>query len=773
MKIKYPHKFSATFISRCASGFVAAILYMVFQLCPSAGKSQTAYWLESIKPGVKKQDVVFPPVPAANATVLSTPGIPMFIFEDDRNGFVYWSDAATGSIKRISTAGGTATNVITNITGSGIYPRGIYVDVTHNELYWAETAPGVADVIKKASIAGTLPRGSSSGTVVVSGIDVVRGITVDTAAFRVYFVDAGTHGSGQGIYRAPLSTSITEAASVKVAAAAAGTQPNSLCIDDTHKFIYWSNFSQAGQILRAATNAVSFPASQTIVATGNSIRGISIDPGANTIYWTEYPSLVIRTASLSTIPIVDTTIAVSGLPGFPRNVMVPSSLNAPPAINSFTPSTAGTTETVTIKGKHFTGSTAVSFGGVAAASFTVVNDSVITAVVAAGASGNISVTNPHGTGIKAGFVFCTAVTPSVSITSDTPSPICAGIKVTFSATAINGGTPVYQWHKNNTIVGGNTKNYADNLLNNNDSVWCVITSTASCATTNTAKSNVMHYVVNPKLSPTLKVTINTTTSICTGTSVTFTATANNSGANPQYQWEKNNINVGTNSATYTDAGLNDKDSVICVLTITAPCATPTNITSGKLKFTVASTAPAQPSTIKGLDTVYPGETYLSYAVTVVAGDTYNWTVPADVNIVSGQGTYKLIVNWGTTSGVISVTAVNGCGVSTPRQLSVSASGVSFAGYDPKKALLSGGYLRVYPNPVTSMATIQFNAATINKYEAQVINSLGQSIMSKSGVTIPGLNTLTLDMSKFASTIYYVRLIDKEHGVRIIKLVKAE
>jgi hypothetical protein len=70
--------------------------------------------------------------------------------------------------------------------------------------------------------------------------------------------------------------------------------------------------------------------------------------------------------------------------------------NRPPIFASFSPFTAGVGETVTIKGKNLSGVTAVSFGGTPAASFTIVSDSVITAVVATGTSGSVTITTPTG-----------------------------------------------------------------------------------------------------------------------------------------------------------------------------------------------------------------------------------------------------------------------------------------------------------------------------------------------------------------------------------------
>ena len=74
-------------------------------------------------------------------------------------------------------------------------------------------------------------------------------------------------------------------------------------------------------------------------------------------------------------------------------------------INSFSPDSASFGEKDTIKGKGFTGATAVSFGGDSAASFKVLNDSTVIAVVGIGASGKISIVTPSGTASLSGFIY--------------------------------------------------------------------------------------------------------------------------------------------------------------------------------------------------------------------------------------------------------------------------------------------------------------------------------------------------------------------------------
>ena len=76
-----------------------------------------------------------------------------------------------------------------------------------------------------------------------------------------------------------------------------------------------------------------------------------------------------------------------------------------PLITSVVPITASAGTFITIKGDRFTGANAVSFGGVAAASFVVLSDSVITAIVGNGASGNVTIAIGINEGKYPGFTF--------------------------------------------------------------------------------------------------------------------------------------------------------------------------------------------------------------------------------------------------------------------------------------------------------------------------------------------------------------------------------
>jgi hypothetical protein len=77
----------------------------------------------------------------------------------------------------------------------------------------------------------------------------------------------------------------------------------------------------------------------------------------------------------------------------------PALKSATPTVTAATPTAAAAGTVVTITGTAFTGTTAVKFGAVNAASYSVINDTTISAVMPAGSAGaaNVTVVTPVGT----------------------------------------------------------------------------------------------------------------------------------------------------------------------------------------------------------------------------------------------------------------------------------------------------------------------------------------------------------------------------------------
>jgi hypothetical protein len=144
---------------------------------------------------------------------------------------------------------------------------------------------------------------------------------------------------------------------------------------------------------------------------------------------------------------------------------------------------------VTIAGTGFTGATAVSFGG-AAASFTVVSDTSITATSPASSGGTVDVTvaNAGGTSAtSAGDQFTFVLAPTVTGLAPTTGPVGGGTEVTISGTNLAnatqvsfGGTPTYF-----TVTSDTSITAISPAAEEPDSVYVRVTSAGGKSATST------------------------------------------------------------------------------------------------------------------------------------------------------------------------------------------------------------------------------------------------------------------------------------------------
>lgn len=151
--------------------------------------------------------------------------------------------------------------------------------------------------------------------------------------------------------------------------------------------------------------------------------------------------------------------------------------------------------------------------------------------------------------------------------------------------------------------------------------------------------------------PSVAIAANDTdNTICSGTSVTFTATPTSGGTSPTYQWQVNGANVGTNSSTYTTSTLTNGQVVTCTMSVDG---TPTS--SNSVTITV-NAVPATPSvaTNSPLCSGNP----LNLTATTVTG-TYAWTGPN--GYTSSQQNPTITSSSTSNSGTYTVTVTaNGC-----------------------------------------------------------------------------------------------------------------
>jgi uncharacterized protein (TIGR02145 family) len=214
---------------------------------------------------------------------------------------------------------------------------------------------------------------------------------------------------------------------------------------------------------------------------------------------------------------------------------------------------------------------------------------------------------------------------TVTVTASS-NPVCQGVPVTFTAAVVNGGSsPSYQWSVNGFNVGPNAPVYTYTPANN-DQVKCQVLSNLLCATGNPALSNTITMTVSANLPVSVSI-VASANPLCSGTSVTYTATPTNGGATPSYQWKKNGINIGTNSPNLIITPVNG-DVISCVLTSSLSCNTGNPATSNSILMAVSPNQAVSVSITASLNPACEG-TVITFTATPVNGGTmpqYQWKV---------------------------------------------------------------------------------------------------------------------------------------------------
>ncbi|MBK8673103.1 MAG: hypothetical protein IPN93_08965, partial [Bacteroidetes bacterium] len=324
---------------------------------------------------------------------------------------------------------------------------------------------------------------------------------------------------------------------------------------------------------------------------------------------------------------------------------------------------------------------------------------------------------------------------SVAISANN-NPICAGTNVTFTAVPTNGGAaPVYQWKRNGVNVGANATTYSNSTLVNGDIITCVMTSNATCPTGNPATSN--QVVITVTAQPTASVAIVAdNNSICAGTNVTFTATPTNGGT-PTYQWTLNGVNVGSNSATYSNNTLANGDNITCIMTSSLGCVTGSPATSNQITMTVNAISAIVLNISPSANPICAGTsvTFTGTPANAAFLPVYQWTLNgANVGVNSNTYTNAGFVNGDVVACVLTFNA--GCVSNNP---ATSNNVVMTVNPDlPVSVSISANN-----NPICAGTNVTFTAVPTNGGAAPVYQ------WKRNGVNV-GANATTYSNSTLAN-----------------------
>jgi uncharacterized protein (TIGR02145 family) len=294
----------------------------------------------------------------------------------------------------------------------------------------------------------------------------------------------------------------------------------------------------------------------------------------------------------------------------------------------------------------------------------------------------------------------------VSVTiSATANPVCSGQTVIFTATPVNGGSsPTYQWKINGIVVGSNTP-MLTYIPANGDCIVCILTSNILCPGVNPVSSNVICMIVGP--SPIAGVSIYASSdTVCAGTSVTYTATPVNQGANPAYLWKVNGVNKGTNSSVFNYIPVAG-DCITCTLTSSLTCVSGNPAQSNTICIQVNPLKPVSVSITTAATTVCSGTQVTFSAISVNPGPLpiYQWKVNGGIWVTSSDTMFMYSPSNGDCISAV-LTSNASCATGTP-----AGSNTICMIVDP--VLLVSISITSSANPVCAGTLVTYTATPLN------------------------------------------------------------
>lgn len=168
--------------------------------------------------------------------------------------------------------------------------------------------------------------------------------------------------------------------------------------------------------------------------------------------------------------------------------------------------------------------------------------------------------------------------------------------------------------------------------------------------------------------------------------------------------------------------------------------------------------PGVPSAITTNQNVTTGAIENASINALGAGVTYNWSSnPAGISVV-GQGNSNVQLDYASASpGVYTIYCVpsNACGNSNTRTINVTVVPAR-----KQTAIGASSTLVAYPNPVSNVVNILFDADTQSEGTLNITDVSGRILLNQPINSIAGRNQLAIDMTKFAQGVYFIQLIEK-------------
>jgi len=314
-------------------------------------------------------------------------------------------------------------------------------------------------------------------------------------------------------------------------------------------------------------------------------------------------------------------------------------------------------------------------------------------------------------------VVAVTVAPSpVIAVSVSKNPICAGETTNLSAS----GATTYAWlpaNLLNTSVGPNVV-----ATPTSSATFTVVGTLGSCQT-----SVPISIDVRPVTSAVALIA--STNNVPAGTQITFTATPQNGGSNPLFNFMKNNVSVQSGQLpVWSSTLLANNDIVSCAMTsdetcVTQPLVSSNNITvaiSGALPVSLLYFASSRTEVGHLLKWEVTGESNSAYYLVERSNDAkvFGQIGKVAVTEVSGQKVY-------TFTDLMPLTGIN-----YYRLKMVDADGsYAYSAIVAQKSEIAAQAIEAFPNPVTVESQVQISLSGIaaETVTVNLTNQIGQVV----------------------------------------------
>ncbi|MBL7921340.1 MAG: T9SS type A sorting domain-containing protein [Bacteroidia bacterium] len=337
-------------------------------------------------------------------------------------------------------------------------------------------------------------------------------------------------------------------------------------------------------------------------------------------------------------------------------------------------------------------------------------------------AGNYTVTlvasNGSGPGTTVNQTVAITALPNVVVSNSVQS-ICSGTTIAFTAS----GATSYNWSNGGGSAA--TATYAPT----GTTVYTVTGTTSGCSSSKTA-------TVTVNTTPNVVVS-NSVQSICTGSTVAFTASGGTT-----YNWS----NGGGSAATSTYAPTST--TVYTVTGTTSGCSASKAVTVTVLSLPTINATPNN-------SVICVGQTVILNAT---GATSYTW--------MPGNSTGSSVSYTPASTAVYTVTGTgaNGCKNMTSVTVNVSiCTGIN------ELANISG--FSLFPNPTNGILTLKLTTGQALSGSIEVMDASGKIILQSVYNFNDKVNSTEINIERFASGIYFLKFNTSEKTTHTMKIVK--